>query len=101
MNPATLKMLPDSKDRKCWDRLTLVINSNKIDSLIPFKDRNSALEAYRQLYVAYSDNHIGSLTICIDGVGYQFSEDVWQSVLSCLDQWYEEFMLCVVFKDDN
>lgn len=75
-----------------WDKVTLVIRgSNSIIPVIYLNNRNTALDVYRQLSIAYFDEHKGPIDVDIDQTQYTMTQDVWHGVLSCLDQWFEDY----------
>lgn len=90
MSNATLKMQGGDD---CWDQLVLILRKNfSLSSLLHLNNRNSALEVYRQLAIAHFEGHADELTVDIDGGLYLMSYQQWQAVLSCLDQWFEDYM---------
>lgn len=90
---ARLKMSP-GKD--CWDKVTLFLDPKaRVCTLFRLKNRLTALELYRQLTVAHFDGHEGDLTVEIDGNTYCWSQEQWEAVLSCVDQWFELYMFVV------
>lgn len=95
MVEATLKMSP-GKNGTCWDSLVMIIRSS--DTVVPiirFKDRNSALEAQRQLMIALFEEHTGNLTVTIDNCDYDLTYETWQAVAGAVERWYEEYMVLV------
>lgn len=93
MGKIKLKM---HRGKDCWDNLTLIIpRETGVIPLIRFQNRNSALDAYRQIVIANYENHIGKLVVTIDSIDHTFTQPEWEAVLDCLDQWYEEYMMVV------
>lgn len=89
----TLKMRPG---KNCWDNLTLIIREGTdVPMILPLRDRNSALEIFRQCALADFGGRKGDLTVDVDGKEYSWSEVSWRSILSVFDQWYEEYMMYV------
>ena len=93
MNKATLKMC---SGKNCWDNLILIFRDNSsVVYLYHLRDRYTALRLYRELYLAHSDSIEDDLRVEIDDHKKLMTADTWQAVLSCLDQWYEEYMFVV------
>lgn len=91
---ATLKMAPSCGNTVCWDRLTLVVKTpGTIQTMIPFKDRSSVLDLYRQVMIAFYDCHQGTLEVSTEGTNRSFEQDVWMLIASALDQWFTEYMM--------
>lgn len=91
---AILKMAPGPD---CWDNLMLVIQceEEKVCQIVRLKDRHTALELYRQTAIAYYDHHCGKLVLKIDGLDYPMPCRAWMAVHSCMDQWFEDYVMAV------
>jgi len=93
MNKATLRMC---SGKNCWDNLILILwEDSSMVYLHHFRDRFTAFRLYRELYLAHSDSIKDNLKVEIDGHTKLMTADSWQAVLSCLDQWYGEYMYIV------
>ena len=86
----------------CWDHVSArIVDETDIMSFINFNDRDSVLDAYRQLYISMFDEHSGDLSIEVDGRHYNLSEKQWQALFAALDQWYEEYELIRQHDEQN
>ena len=73
-----------------WDSMKLVISQDlTVTQFLHLKERNVALDLYRQLAIAHFNGYEGSLSFEIDGENISLSYACWKAALSCLDQWYE------------
>lgn len=81
--------------KDCWDRLTLTISEGNTVHLYPFRNRNTCLDLYRQLYIYHCDGVRGPVPVVIDAHRYCWCEAVRKAVLWAADQWYEEYMSLV------
>lgn len=94
MRTAVLKM---GYSETGWDNLSLVIESagTNLCRIIRLRNRYTALEVYRQTFIAYHDQHNGMLMLDVDECKYQMAPDMWEAIHSCLDQWFEDYFPAV------
>lgn len=73
------------------DRIRLVVKGD-CPTIIVLKSAESAMELNRVLTIAYFSDHNESLDVDIDGSSYTFSPVTWRAILSCTDQWMEQYL---------
>ncbi len=86
MTLATLKLNPQN-----WDEIQILLHGD-IARIITLKNRTSALELNRLLTIAHFEGHEGELSINIDGHDYTLQQNVWEAVLSVVDQWLARYL---------
>jgi len=99
-NPhATLKMLPSNEHHKCWDQVTIIINSS--DGVLPFirfKDRTDVLSTYEQLFALNKELTELPITITANGHDTELCFEAWQSVHNVLVQWFGNYMRVAIME---
>ena len=71
------------------DQIRLILHGD-VTQIVALKDRNTALELWRVLTIAYHEDHDGSIAVNIDGRVHTMPQSVWHAVLSVVDQWLEK-----------
>lgn len=59
--------------------------------IIHLADHLSALDVYNQLFSEHAAGHLRNVQINVDDHFYDLQYETWQAVLSCLDQWFEDY----------
>jgi hypothetical protein len=81
----------------------VIVDSNNLDdvkliirgarpALVFIKERESALELFHVLMVAWFQDHRGPLNTTIDGNDYTFSQSAWKALYHETDQWFGEYL---------
>lgn len=73
------------------DDVKLIIRGDR-PALVFIKQRESALELFRVLMVAWFQGHTGPLSTTIEGNDYTFSRSAWQALYRETEQWFAEYL---------
>lgn len=96
MTLATVIMQPNTNGVKCWDLVSVAIQSaDRIVPMIRFKDRADTIGTFHDLLEAHYAGHEGDLNVEANGQSHTLSHDVWTAIGNSLEEWYDEYCYLV------
>lgn len=89
-------------DSENLDDVKLIIRGDR-PALVFIKQRESALELFRVLMVAWFEDRLGPLSTTIEGNDYRFSRSAWHALYREIDHWFAEYLadMPLAFAEDT